>query len=104
MIFEYCGIDRSNVSENFDINFIPDTFIFMLQDILASGKLLKYRYDKDFEKPYCYACDHFECIGKTRNEALFNLLEEFCKNNLFTEEQKEELFYLISYISAYEKE
>lgn len=84
-----------------NVNDIPDSYIFLLQDLLCSNRIIGIRYDEDFEKPYSYNTDNLECIGKTRNEAIFVMLDVFCKNDMFTKEQKDKLFYLMSYIGEY---
>ena len=70
----------------------------MLENIISNGNILQYRHNKSFEKPYSYSIHGIEKIGKTRSEAILLLLEELCKQDKFTEEQKDELFYLVSYM------
>lgn len=103
MIFDYCGIDKSNVVENFDINNVPDTYIFMLQDLVCCNRIIGIRYNEDFEEPYDYYSNTISVHGKTRNEALWKLVEEFCKEGIFTRDQDDKLFYIMGYISGYEK-
>ena len=50
MIFDYCGIDKSNVVENFDINNVPDTYIFMLQDLVCCNRIIGIRADSELTK------------------------------------------------------
>ena len=81
-----------------EIEEIQDIYINKLIDALAIGRVIKYRYDEEFEKPYCFAQDSCEAIGKTKSEALINLIECLFDNNKLNNIQKETIFYIISYL------
>lgn len=77
---------------------LSDYYLNMLVDIMANGRCISYICNKKEEKPYIFTCEHYKGIGWTKCEAIFSLLENMLKGESFSKEEKDEIFYIVSYI------
>ena len=92
LIYEYPKIDPEA---------IPNNYILSIIDVLLP---LGIKGIMDENKENILRCKRIEVKGKTRNEVILTLLEKLLEQNKFNKKQKEQLFYVISYIEMYQEE
>lgn len=80
------------------IDNLSDYYLNILMDIMANGRCVSYICNKKEEKPYVFTCEHYKGIGWTKHEAIFSLLENMLKGESFSKEEKDEIFYVVSYL------
>ena len=91
-IQEYSNCPKAVVYTEYPkIKKLTDTQINQIIDTIALSKILQYRYDATFEKPYCYIWDNYTCIGTTKTDAILNLVDKILSENKITEIQKTRL-------------
>ena len=77
---------------------LSDYYLNILIDLIANGRCISYLCKKTEEKPYILTCEHYKGIGWTKCEAMIKLLENMLKGDCFSNEEKDEIFYIVSYI------
>lgn len=89
-----------------EIEEIPDSYVFNIMDIISIEGRLEYQFFGDFEEPYTFTFGSpgIRTYGKNRTIAILRLVEKMLDMDKFNAKQKNDLFYVLSYISIYQEE
>lgn len=87
-----------------DIEVIPDSYVFSLMDIISKHGRLEYFFLEDYEEPYNFIFKDISTYGINRTIAILRLVEKMCEKDLFDAKQKNDLFYVVSYLGVYEED
>ena len=84
-----------------EVEEVPDSYVFGLMDIVSTVGRLEYLCFGDYEEPYTFICCGVQTYGKNRTIAILRLIEKFFDLDKFDAKQKNDLFYVMSYIGGY---
>lgn len=84
-----------------EIEEIPDSYVFNIMDIISKQGRLEYLFLEDYEEPYNFIFKDISTYGINRTIAILRLVEKMCEKDLFDTKQKNDLFYVVSYLDVY---